>query len=236
MSELTIYNYTTIILDMGTILMLLMLMMVTNVLRRRGRDDDKLFYYLLVVAIVMALGDIVGYITEDKSFYGAQWVQVFGMELFYLAYALEAVIWVQYTSTRFRSPDSEYNKRHLAYLYIPGLIFMSLIVVNFSTGWMFSVDADAAYHRGPLFIPMHIFIALYYLYGFITIFRYKPSGTNKKPIPLWIYVLPIGVGIIITFIIGGVSFTPAGTALSIIFTHLGSMNEITNMSYEESGV
>ena len=234
MSELTVFNGTTLILDIGTIIMLIGLMMVTNVLRRRGRDDDKLFYYMLVVGIILSIGDIIGYLTEGKSFYGVRFVQLFGMELFYMSYILISMLWMQYTRARFGEyRGDEENLPAKNYYYYPALLTLALVVVNFTTGWMFSVDEDNVYQYGPIYAVLHIVFFSYIIYGFVKMVRYRSANNNRRLIPLWIYLLPIIVGLIVTFGLRGISMTPAGVMLSIVFTHLGSMNDVSDPGIEE---
>ena len=102
MSGLTVFNVTTLILDIGTILMVLGLMSVTDVLRKRGRDDDKLYFYLMLVAMLMSAADIISYLAENKTFYGARWIETFGSDIFYMTLLLETLRWSYYNLARFK--------------------------------------------------------------------------------------------------------------------------------------
>ena len=233
MSELSIFNITTLILDLGTIFLILGLIMVTGVLRQRGREDDKMFFYLLIIEIVVAISDIVGYLADGKNFYGANFVQMAAMQVFYMAFTLESVTWSHYSDIRFKGSEKDFfRKRQLAF-YAPGIILLIMLFVNAFTGWIFSVDMDNVYHRGPLFIPMYIVEIFYITFGFVNVLRYRDAGADRILIPIWIYFLPIVIGIVVTFVIGGVSLAPIGMAVSIMFTHLGSMNETSDNDYED---
>ncbi|MCR5054412.1 MAG: hypothetical protein K6A69_06195 [Lachnospiraceae bacterium] len=236
MSELTIFNYTTLILDLGTIVMLIGLLMVTNVLRQRGRADDKLFFYMVIIAMVIAGSDIVGYLADGKSFFGAPFVQQAGMQVFYLTFTLEAMVWTYYADVRFKGWHMNYSILRKVIFYIPGFILLTTIFINSFNGCIFYVSEENVYYRGPLFIPMYVVIVFYFIWGFATMTRYRNAGTGRSLIPLWIYFMPIILGVVVTFILGSTSLAPVGIAVSIMFTHLGSMNEITDTEYEEGEV
>ena len=47
-------------------------------------------------------------------------------------------------------------------------------------------------------------------------------------IPVWIYLVPLAVGLLVPFVWKGISLTAAGLAMSILFTHLGTAAETVN--------
>ena len=51
---------------------------------------------------------------------------------------------------------------------------------------------------------------------------------------MWLYAMPIIVSVFITFVVGEVSMAALGTAITIAFTHFGTMNEIAEISMKES--
>ncbi len=237
---MTVLNGVTVVLDIGTIILMIALAVVTDELRKRGRDDDKLFFYLLFIAMLMSAADIMGYLTADKSFYGARWQQTFGMDIFYMTFMLESIVWSYYTLVRFKWRGTSYRGGiwHLLF-YLPGVIIMLVTAINFFTGWIFYVDEADILHPGILYFPMYIIFAGYFLHGFWVIARYRSfagSGKKRNLIPMWIFLLPITIGFFAKFALRGVSLAAVSTAVTIAFIHLGSMNEISDTSLKEDAI
>ncbi|MCR5097785.1 MAG: hypothetical protein K6B14_02415 [Lachnospiraceae bacterium] len=238
---MTVLNGVTLILDIGTILLMVGLAMVTDDLRKRGRDDDKLFFYLLFIAMLMSIADIIGYLSAGKIFYGARWQQTFGMDIFYMTFMLESIVWSYYTLVRFKWRGTSYSGgiRHL-FFYLPGVVIMLVTVVNFLTGWIFSVDEADILHPGILYYPMYIIFSGYFLHGFFVIAKYRAvavsEGRKRQVIPMWIFLLPIALGFFTKFLLRGVSLAAVCTAVTIAFMHLGSMNEISDTSLKEDAI
>ena len=115
---------------------------------------------------------------------------------------------------------------------LPGVLALVVLAVNTATGWIFSIDDQGGYHRGILFIPIYVVLAFYITAGLVMIGRYRTAG-KKKLIPLWVYVMPLIVSILVTFVIGEISMAAFGTAVTIAFTHLGTMNEVAEISTKE---
>ncbi|MCR4796855.1 MAG: hypothetical protein K5853_00215 [Lachnospiraceae bacterium] len=232
MIELSHLNYATIILDISAVILVYGILRQTRIMRKSRLESDSLFFGMLILTVVMALSDIVGYITEDKPGWILINIQIISMTIFYIAFIFLAMRWFDYCTFRFRD-KGRVKKIGMQPALIPGVLTFGLIFLNQSTGIIFSVDEVGGYHREALFIPMYIVIVAYLATGFYYIARYRTSD-KKVLIPMWLYVMPIVVSSFITFVVGEVSMAALGTAITIAFTHLGTMNEVAEISMKES--
>ncbi len=232
MIELTHLNYATIILDISAIILAYGILGQTKVMRKSGLESDSLFFGMLILTVVMALSDIVGYITENKPGAVLVNIQTISMTIFYIAFTFLAMLWFDYCTFRFKD-KGRVKKIGMQPAFIPGVLVFGLIFLNQSTGIIFSVDEMGGYHHEILFIPMYIVIVAYLVTGFVYIARYRTSE-KKVLIPMWLYAMPIVVSAFVTFVIGEISMAALGTAITIAFTHLGTMNEVAEISMKES--
>ncbi len=68
------------------------------------------------------------------------------------------------------------------------------LVINFFYPLVFSIDDDNIYHRGPLYL-LYVLIQGGFLLGSIVIYyRAKGKGSMLKVFPIWLFVVPIAVG------------------------------------------
>ena len=232
MFKLTYLNIATIILDVSSIMLVLGILLQTRFMRQSGRRSDRLFFWMLFITVVMAVTDILGYLTEGIADPTLILVQYASMTVFYLALTVLVMIWLGYCSLRFKAQEKKEARVPRA-VFIPGVLVLCLIIINLFTGWVFRIDETGAYYHGLLFIPMYVVFAFYLVIGFVYIGKYR-AADRRALIPLWIYVVPIAVSLVVTFVIGEISMAALGTAITIVFTHLGTMNEVAEISTKES--
>ena len=231
MFDLTSRDYATMILDSGTLILIFGIISTSFRHREKGRPDEDSFLVLLVMNIFMAVGDTIGYLCEGKTFLYIRQLSTLGMTIFYLSFVTASMAWLHYCRIRF-SNGTLRDRSHFAYEYLPGVIMTALVVINAFTGWIFSYDENASYHRGVLFIPMYIIVTFYVIAGFITLSRYRDKSSGKVLIPVWVYSIPMVWGVIFTFLIpNSASFAPIGVAMSFTFTHMGTINEVSESYY-----
>ncbi len=226
MSYLTDRDFATLFLDGATLFLIISIAFTMKGYKRKKRDDDKYFFMLRLANCLVAIGDMMGYIFEDKPWAFAPFVRVFGMTLFYFSFVSMSLIWVHYCRVRFKYRGVA-SESFLRPEYIPVYITLICIILNVFTGWIFRYDADSSYHRGVLFGPMYLVLISYVGGGFVHIAKYRSRRSNKSLIPVWVYALPIVFGPILTFAIpGAASFAAIGAAMTVTFTHLGTLNEV----------
>lgn len=235
MFTLTVENIATLLVDGSTIFLLIGVLTQTYIMRKRGRLDDRLFFILIILNIIIAVSDIITYLSDEKTFYGARYFNLGGVSVFYIALVLLCLLWLRYCIIRFGRRRAGI-RIPTAVILIPGFVTEIMLLINLFTGLIFSVDGSNVYHRGILFVPMFIVMGLYVFSGFYIIATYKSADGRRNMIPVWIYMLPLVVGIVVPFVIGGISLTSIGVAMSLLFTHAGSESEIVNTVLGKEGI
>ena len=230
--SLTTENIATLLIDGSTIFLLLGVITQTTIMRKRGRKEDKLFFGLILLTMVVAVADIVTYLADEKHFPGARILNLGGVTVFYMALILGVMGWFHYCVIRFGGIFDEQPKLERL-LLLPGSVIELLLLINLFTGLIFYVDESNVYHYGILFISMFIIMGVYLLSGLIVMGMYRSKNDNTLLIPVWIFLLPITAGIVVPFVIGGISLTSIGLAMSVVFIHAGSASEIVNYDTEE---
>ena len=224
----------TIILDVSAIILVLGILRQTRFMRQSGRESDRLFRSMLIFTCVMAVGDIGGYLTMDQEDAILIGLQNISMTVFYIALTMLVMLWFDYCSFRFRDRE-QVVKIGVRPAFIPGVLVLGIVFIHNSTGLFFRIDEMGHYHREILFLPIYVVYAVYLIAGFVYIGKYR-TAEKKVLIPLWLYIAPIVVSGIVTFAVGEISMAALGTALTIVFTHLGTMNEIAEISMKESAL
>lgn len=221
-------DYATLILNGGSLLLVLGVFITSLFTRVKGRADDVLFNLLLILNALMALANTVSYIIDGKDIPEARIIKLITTTMFYLTMAFTALCWRWYTSVRFSSGIKTGWRRNL--LIIVASLLILIIVINLFTGCFFSVDSEGGLHNGILYVPVYIIMVVYVFAGFFDLTGHRKQNGIKVLIPLWFYMLPVIVGGILTFAVpNGPSFAPIGMAVSILFTHSGTVTEVIDV-------
>ena len=226
MFNLTTENIATLLIDGSAILLMTGILTQTSIMRKRGRSDDKIFTLIILLDILLSAADIVTYLADGKDFAGARYFNMGGVSVFYMVFVILLMLWLDYCMVRFKGVGAREAIRSRLWLFVPGGIMELILIVNLFAGFVFSVDETNTYHYGVLFVPMFIVMFFYVFAGFRYMSKYRVGDGKGSLIPVWIYMLPIVVGLIIPFGLGGISLASIAVGMSIVFTHLGSASEI----------
>lgn len=114
-------------------------------------------------------------------------------------------------------------------LFIPAAIINVghgvLVVLSLYTGWLYSIDADNIYHRGPLFLVSAAtsFSLLMIAYGIIVFNRKKTQ--NRYYFSLMFFVIPPLISIFLQITFYGTSLVLNGVVLSLLIIFLNIQNQ-----------
>lgn len=218
-------DYATLVLNGGSLLLVLGVFSTSLFTRIKGRFDVKLFNILMLLNAMMALANTVSYVVDGKDIPEVRIIKLISTTIFYLTMAFTALCWRWYTSVRFGNGLKTGWRRNL--LFTVAILLILIFVVNLFTGWFFAVDSDGRLHNGILYIPVYIVMVIYVFTGFFTLAEYGIKKGKSILIPLLFYMSPVVLGGILTFAVpDGPSFAPMGIAVSILFTHSGTVTEV----------
>ncbi len=231
MISLTHMDFASIILDMAAVILALCILTQTGFMRRSGRMADKLFFCIMVAAMVMAVSDIGGYLTEDEPDPMLMKIQMLSMTVYYLAATILCMVWYEYCVFKFKHGQKKkiFNIRPVL---IPGVALFISVLLNVFFGFIFSIDGTGDYDREDFFILMYIILMFYIVAGFVIIGKYRTED-KREVVPVWLFFMPLLLTTVIAFATGEISMAPLGAATSAAFTHLGTMNEVAEIHVRE---
>lgn len=221
-----------IVMDITTIFLCLGIIFQSKLIRENGGEADHIFFRLLQIDILVAISEAVSYLGDEKTFPGAKACNFLGITVFYIFFGMFSILWLRYTDVRFCNGESVFSKHRIA-VATPMIIIWVLLIVNIFGKFIFWVDENNVYHRGVLFIPMYVVFLIYLFTGFGMIFRYRRKTGRKNLVPVWLYIMPLVLVLVVPFVFGGVSMCAIGVVSGLVFTHIGSMNEQVAKSISE---
>ena len=230
MFVLTERNIAAIVLDGSAILILLGVMIYSAVFRRRGRAEDRLFLVMLKLNALMAASDALGSLFDEKSMSGAGILAAIGWGTYYIFVFAFLITFIQYTRARGGYSGIDV-KSWLWPVFIPGYLFMLLLLITPVTGWIFKYDENARFVYGPLLIPQYIVFLIYLFIGFGYTAKYIKAKDLKQAVPVWLFMVPIIVGAASVFVVPDLaSLASISFAFSITFMYMGSLSEVVSVN------
>ncbi len=110
--------------------------------------------------------------------------------------------------------DKSVPKLQVAFFAVLGTVEVALLSVNFIYPVVFHIDAQNCYHRDSFYVIFLIGGALMILYGYTYYFVSKIKNPALRYFPVWQFLTPIVLAMLIQAAIYGVSLQPVGYAIA----------------------
>lgn len=124
------------------------------------------------------------------------------------------------------------KNRQWAYLFL-GIIMLNgyMVVMNQYYGWLYYIDANNIYHRGPLFIlPALLIVLMIVIANCLLIFN-RSKLTKKRFFSLIFFAIPQFLGIVLQVFFYGISLILNFVALSLLIIYLSIQNRSIYIDY-----
>lgn len=145
-----------------TCIAVLLLILIRMISQSTGvHDGFRYFRYELASGILFCVSDMGAALVRGATFAGAR-ILVYGFNMLYMeAGCLLGYFWFRFSVTKLSLHDE--HKRFLWVLvHVPILLMTILIITDPLTGYIFSIDADNLYKRGP-FVFIHWIVCWGYM-------------------------------------------------------------------------
>ena len=146
-------------------------------------------------------------------------LNIFFTAMFYIFGPVACMLWSCYVEFQInRNPQR--LKKFAVILCVPLYINFILSLASIKTGWLFWIDADNIYSRGP-FLPVTMLISYFYLiYSTLYTIFAKRRIDKKRFNYLILFVLPPGIGSFIQYMYYGVSLMWVCMTVSIFLIYI----------------
>ncbi len=180
---------------------------------------------LIMALWVLCLSDIVAVVSRGRFFPGAR-VVIQGSNLIYLEMMpLISMFWHSYVCNRI---GRQMNRRQMILSKIPLTVFTILAVLNPINHFLFRIDANNLYTRGPGVFLHWIISWFYLLYAGVLSFRAVKNAPNwarrNEYMPLLYFLILPMIGCVTQMVFYGVTSVQAGITLSIVLISMQSQD------------
>lgn len=117
-------------------------------LNNQNNSHSRIIFKKLIKVAIISLGfDMSSYIFDRQQFFGAKFLSHFSMfaTVFFTAFA--GYVWNKFYDVIFHIKPCK--RRETLYM-LPVITIFVLLVINLFTGWLFKIDDNNVYTRGPI--------------------------------------------------------------------------------------
>ena len=115
------------------------------------------------------------------------------------------------------------NVRNSSFSYplvIPYAIILVALLLNLVLNWMFTIDSEGNYHRGPMILIVYLMTACYLAVGFVLLFRYGHTIAHGKLFAMVAFIVLTITGIVTQMIMPYLLIENYCTDLCLLFVYL----------------
>lgn len=168
---------------------------------------EKRFMRFIILAglftFISAVGDAFAAIFRGMPGVAARWTVIFGNFFCVAGLILCAVFYVSILFNAYGDVKATTYRIFQTIIYALGILMMIILVVSQFTGWMYTIDEDNLYRRGPLFFLSGIYTLLNILCSIAYLFVRRKQTHTKISMNAVIYIAIPSIGILLQLVFYG---------------------------------
>jgi len=219
----TMVNFEAILISNMLGFMMLLMLLLNSTWQYRGKDFESILIKVIILS-VMAMC-----IIEPLTFYldgmPGKPVRVALMLLDTLLFVFDMMLGPMWVTVLTFHMSGRISQKRKNVINIICAIETLLLVINFFVPVVFRIDENNTYQRGPLFFVYFLAMFLFLVDAIVVYIYTKRRGGSLKFFPIFQFMMPLFVGVIIQSTIYGISLVWSAGAVSICGVLLGFQNE-----------
>lgn len=216
-------NQVEVVVICALSMMLISMTFVSNKWRDyKYSRENRLFAYLLHEVMLCLCCSVFLMLCDGKP--GMHMRALLGIaELF--VFAANIVVGVLFWKLVYAHLGMTPNKYHLYAIRAVFLLYIALLIINLFTNWIYGFDELNQYFRGPANAVAQLTEAFIAIDSMAVFFYAKKRGGILKFFPIWQFVFPTVIGIVVQTRYYGIIFTLPCLAVSVFGMVIGMQKD-----------
>ena len=185
--------------------------------------ENKVLISLIILGFLASVDVVVSYLIDGKPGMSYRFFGHVTNSFIFIANMVGAFLWMLLIETHLRCEPSTRKKALLAIPMVVGLI---TIVVNLFVPCIYILDDNNSYGRKPLYMMMFGIDIFYMVYALVYFVINKIKGGLLKFFPIYLYIGPILLALIMETLIPGLTLSWPCYAISIAGVLASLQNEV----------
>ena len=200
-------------------ILILIFMLVASIFRRMTKGIINRYYIdVVVISVAATVFDIFSIYIDNAAIPGLHFFSVIMHTGYLFMHNITTPFYVVYIIAH-TDTFHKFGKLHpeTCFVIIPSFIYAAILAANIFTGWIFYIDDDCVYHRGPYMIVFYMLAFAFCLFSVIYLFIYRRLFNIKRFIALLSIFPALGAAVIVQFIFPHIRIEMFAVALMLIF-------------------
>lgn len=193
--------------------LLAIIMLASRAWKFTDRKKENTYLITMIVAILLScIADSIAFYFDGKSGAFTRFLVFFGNMCLFMLNILISYCWLKLLISHL---NLSISKAHERIIVISLASAAAVLIINIFVPIVFSVNENNVYTRGPLFwfyLVINVAIILDSLFAY---FRARKISGGLKFFPVWAYIFPGVIGVLLQSIFYGISVLGPCTAISI---------------------
>ncbi|MCQ2457761.1 MAG: GGDEF domain-containing protein [Clostridia bacterium] len=189
---------------------------------RQRVPESRPLLYLIVFVLLSCVADTVSFIFDGKPGTLARIAVIASNTWLYEMNMVTGLCWISFLSAHLHIRVA---KAHILLLFGISAVCTVMLTVNLFVPFVFSVDSGNVYHRTGLFALYLILDFIFLADGFVLYLLARKKGGILSFFPVWLFVVPVALGMIIQSRNYGISAIWPFISISVSGMIIGLQNE-----------
>ena len=197
--------------DFAGVFLLLIILLTRGWSLPARRKESQIIFVLVIATIFYCAGDAFVSLCDGKTGRYLRELNILGNTYLYL-YNLIVGVGIIYLVVN--HIDQTVPKLQIVFFVLLGTIATVLLVLNFFYPLVFHIDSANVYHRDNFYAIFMIAGGMLIIYGYSYYFLSKLKNPSLRYFPVWQFLTPIVMAMLIQAFVYGVSLQPIGYAIA----------------------
>lgn len=188
-------------------------------------STQKIFWSLIISNMMLLLLEMLLNIFTGGTSAEARALLPAIVLIFYIMNPVPEALWVLYLDAIIRREKKSRNKALMVLVSLPVLLNLFSALLSLSEGWLFFIDSQNVYHRGPYFWILLLNCYGYLVYNIVLIFLKRRSIPRQE---FWVAffaaLLPVIAGALQSLFFG-ISLIWIALSFSLLIAYMNLQNE-----------
>lgn len=226
--EMVIFmNIQAILVANITGFVLLLILYISRAITRIKSDtEEKAIDALMMLTLIACVVQSLTFVVDGLPGMVARYTIILGNTYLYYSNVIGPFLFCMYVDLNLYH-DRARIRRIYRKLSIPVSALILSLILNLFFGFYFCVDENNVYHRQPMNSIIYIYLMLCAVYSLVLYFKHKCTAREASFFPIYMYLTPMVVCILLQKIFYGLSLMTLGDAIGIVALYMSLQNEKT---------
>jgi len=220
-------NLGEILVANGASILLLVILLICRYMSGRNRRiADRVFSAIIFCAILGTFLETVTFLMDGNGGTFLRALNFAGNTLLYGCSVTAATLWVWYVDLTLYRDVKRLKRAHLP-IFISWALMIVLLVANLFGSFLFSIDADNVYARQPVGYVFYVHLIGAYVISVILYYRFRRSHGKTQFFPIWMFITPLFLSIIIQIPFYGISVSYLGCSIGLTGLYMNIQSKMS---------